>query len=304
MINQLNLNRELRFAIGGTLGDMYIVFCKIFGLRKAGFEGKISLYYSTTHPEFLPMLKELFNLVDNVVFEETIKASSGAENDKIIFDTIKKFNIPFINTTCFNFDKDMGLVEPEYIKMEPFPKLNIQSKRFDNNKFKIGIQLHSGKIPGNFKGFSLPWITQIVKLLPADRFAVYLFGTGIGYKLHQIKRMCAKYNIMDMVGRTDFLEWLAYMKSMDYFITPEGFPAFFAMSQKIKSLIFYTDYQILGRVHPDWRKENIIISAGQETFFERLKNLFCRKIFKRNQLFKPLKPTQIWSLIYSYETIK
>lgn len=294
-----NLKKEIsdKYVVSGTLGDMFAVFCKLYRLRKEGFTSDITLKYLTTYSEFYPLLQKLFSLIENINIQKPVICFSNEDNNRKILDTVKNENIPYIGVMPDGSQDGIGLADPSYIHMEPYPEVNIQPGELHDGSYKIGIQLHSGKVGGNFKGFSLPWIVRIRKLLNKDKFEMYLFGTGDGYSLTKLSHVCEKYRIRNLVGKTEFMEWLSYIKSMDFFITPEGFSAFYAMSQKIRSLVFYTDYQILGRVHPEWKKRNIILSAGQETIPGRILNRICRQTIKRNRLLAPLKPVQIYSLI-------
>jgi hypothetical protein len=295
-----NLKKEIsdKYVVSGTLGDMFSVFCKLYGLRKDGFKKKIRLKYFTTHPEFYPLIEKLFRNIDDVSIDKPIASSSAEDNDAQVLFSIKNDNLPYIGIMANGSQDGIGQADPSYIHLEPYPEMNIQSVELPDGSYKIGIQLHSGKVGGNFKGFSLSWIVRVRKLLNKDKFDMYLFGTGDGYSVEKINQVCDKYRIRNLIGKTEFMEWVSYIKSMDFFITPEGFSAFYAMSQKIRSLVFYTDYQILGRVHPEWRRGNIILSSGQETLPGRILNRICRQTIKRNRLLAPLKPVQIYSLIW------
>ncbi|RJQ17488.1 MAG: hypothetical protein C4560_08665 [Nitrospiraceae bacterium] len=286
-----------KYVISGTFGDAFIAFCKLYKLRGEGFNDNIKLIHLSAHPEVRPFINKLFNLLDNVVIEEFIFVKSGKEVEEFINHS----KLPSINSLAINNKSVVTdeIRDPEYLTMEPYPNINIEP-RVVNNNFKIGIQLHSGKKGSNFKGFSLSWLEELLNLTNKNNCEIYLLGTGAGYSINKINSLCNSLNISNLIGKTDYEDWLSYIMSMNFFITGEGFSAFFAMSQKVKSLIFYSDYQIIGRIHPLWKKENIILSAGWETFEEKIKNKFCRHFLNRNQLLRPLKPSQVWSLIYTY----
>lgn len=282
------------FVTGGTLGDAYIVFCKLFDYhRRTAKQIRLIRYSSTT--ELDEAITQLFKAAPYVQLEPCRRTNSIKETD----DSIKKAaeDVSFINQMYNGRDDGIGLTDSEYMKMEPYPTFDVPVPELNSDKFNIGVQLHSGKVNGNFKGFALRWLAAVRSWLPQEEFDVYLFGTGAGYNMKRVARFCKRYSIRNYVGKTDFFEWLGYIKAMGFFITPEGFSAFFAMSQRVRSLVFYTDYRILGRVHPNWRRENIIMSVGQETLVGRIINRICRDTIGRNRLLRPLHPAQIRSLM-------
>jgi len=286
--------KTIEFAMSGTLGDAFTVFCKLAGYHQST-GNNVRLYRYTVHPEFDGAISAFFGVVPYVEYI-TPCFNIRWSGDKLA--DCEKMVAPYISARWNGCNVPVFPDDPAKVYFEPYPELEIQPVSFSSKKYRIGIQLHTGKVEGNFKGFSLRWISRLRKWLPENEFEIYLLGTGQGYSLERLQRFCRRRGIVNLVGKTEFTEWIVYISSMDFFITPEGFSAFFAMSQKVRSLVFYTDYQILARIHPKWRRENIIISAGQKDLYGRLVNHICRQTIKQNRLFAPIKPEQVWSLIY------
>ena len=285
---------NIQIAFSGTLGDAFIVLCKLYGRHKKTNEQYELIRYSQ-HPNMDGFIKSLFKTVSFVEYKTPCKVVKS-KND--LQDKLSQLSFDYLNVSWDGTDHGTAKSDPAGFDLDPYPRLAVPKIDLNRKSFKIGIQLHSGKIHGNFKGFSMKWISDLRKWLSKEKFEIYLFGTGDGYSLSKVEQLCKKQRIKCLAGKTDFMEWLSYIKSMDFFITPEGFSAFFAMSQRVRSLVFYTDYQILGRVHPDWQRENIIMSAGQENILGRILNRISRTAVKRNRLFAPLKPAQVRSLIH------
>ena len=64
-----------------------------------------------------------------------------------------------------------------------------------------------------------------------------------------------------LVGKTSFVDWVSSIVSLDFLITPEGFPSYIAMSQSIPSLVFYTSSLILLGIHDEWRNSSVFIDV-------------------------------------------
>lgn len=293
------MKKQRTFIYSGTLGDSFIILCKLFDrYQKAGESFKLLRY--SQHPDMDAMITRLFSLVPFISYPESCRV---VENGKEIEERVKTSKHPYVNIRWDGKAKKDFKEDPENFDMAPHPSIEIDKQNIGlKNKYTIGLQLHSGKAEGNFKGFALRWIAHLRHWLPIDTYDLYLFGTGGNYNKRLLNQMCKKLEIKNLVGQTDFIEWLKYIISMDFFIAPEGFPAFFAMSQKIPSLVFFRHARILARIHPKWRKENIIISSGQETILGRVLNKVLMLTVGRNKLFQPLKPAQVKSIIEKERT--
>jgi hypothetical protein len=283
------------FSMCGTLGDVFIVYCKLYNYWEKTGE-KVGLRRYNKHVSLDKPISDFFFNIPFVKYLSPCKNVASPEE-------IPEENLlaaPYINVYWDGNARGEDINDPPYIKMEPYPNVFVQSDtNIDKRKICVGIQLHSGKLESNFKGFSLRWVIKIKKLLPDKKCDVFLFGTGDGYKLAEIEKVCKKYDIHNFVAKTTINQWLSKILMMDYFITPEGLAAFFAMSQRIPSIVFFTTNTILCRVPPIWRKSNLLIKAaeGHSTF--KITKKIIKKLIRKPIYLSPLPPTQVKSLIES-----
>lgn len=289
------MNKTIEFSTSGTLGDVFIVFCKLAGYHKQT-DNRIRLHRYSRSPELDGPLNEFFKLIPYI---EYVTPSNVIGSDINSIDDCRKLKEPHIVEFWDGNGRGNFTDDPEDVVFEPFPLIELPPAELYSGRIKLGFQLYSGKIGGNFKGFSLDWIKQIRDWLPQSDVDVYLFGMSGGYDKDKIEKICNKHSIINMVGKLNFIDWLRYIKSMDFFITPEGFPAFFAMSQKVKTLTFYTDYGMIGRIHPEWRNKNILLSAGWRSFSARILNKISIIVLRRYPLLRPIRPEIVYSIIHS-----
>ncbi len=307
-IHKMNTNKNKsveisdKYVTSGTLGDMFAVYCKIAGLRRDGFKQPIQLRHYTKFAEFRDICTKLITLLPDVSVDFEPFTRSEKETVAKVCEAVSS-GVPHINGK-YNGKSPIPLLDdPGYVRMEPFPEvvlpLNTVSPRVNDGKFHVGIQLHSGKLGGNFKGFSLNWLKNIVNRNNNELVEVHLLGTGAGYRPSKIDAICHGCGMNNHVGETGFYEWMDLIKKMDLFITPEGFSAFFAQSQQVKTLAFFSNYNIVSRIPPEWRTGSFFLSCGQEKLYSRIKNRFCRALLKRDALLAPLSEVQTASILHS-----
>jgi len=288
------------FCFSGTLGDAFIVFCKLHHYCKSTNEEVIIRRYSR-HSNFDNIIDILFSLDPKIHYQKPCVKSLHP------FSNIKDDHAEYINISWDGRGIGDSLPDPDYLIFDPFPDLDISrvypeaahsnSKKHIHNggKFKIGIQLHSGKKQTNFKGLSLNWIRQIRKSLP-EEYDIFIFGTGEGYPSSQINKLTSDTSVISLVGKTTFNEWLYHLTCLDFLISPEGFSAFFSMSQRIPTLAFYSLTESLCRVHPQWRRHNILIDIDRGGFVPKFKKLIASK-FNRFFYYDPLMPEFVRPII-------
>ncbi|MBD3209144.1 sulfotransferase [Candidatus Woesearchaeota archaeon] len=238
----------LPVCLGGTLGDTFIVFCKITKYwQKHG--GHYTLRRFNDHKGFDKPLKEFFK---GVSYIDYLPSKSHAMLSKEIYKHV-----------YLNADVEGGRGTRTRIKdsvdfgMEPFPDVPFKPKRPRGKH--VGVQLHAGKSLNNYKGFRFSHVLRFMSEHPGATF--HLFGTGYGYSERSVRRFCRKHGIRNHVGRTSFSEWLRYLKSMDFLYTPEGFSAFFSLSQKVPCRVYYIDPLSTKRIHPAWKSHADLVRA-------------------------------------------
>jgi len=288
-------NPVTEFSASGTLGDVFIVFCKLCGYHKR--TGKhVRLHRYSRFPELDAPIGEFFDLISYI---EYVTPSHVVGSDINSIEDCKRLGEPHVSEFWDGDGRGNFTDDPEDVVFEPFPSIELQPEELPSERLKVGIQLFSGKVGGNFKGFSLRWITGLRRWLPESEVDVYLFGVEGVYSRKKVEKLCHENKIVNLVGQLDFVDWLRHIKAMDFFITPEGFSSFFAMSQKVKTLVVYVDYGMIGRIHPEWRKENIFVSAGWRNIGSRISNRLFRAVKGRYPFLCPVKPEIVYSMIHS-----
>jgi hypothetical protein len=254
-------------AFGGTLGDAFIVLCKLYCQYKTN--GKhFRLIRYCLHPGMDAVIKKMF---ETVPFIEYITPCEVYNDIEDLNKAIKNTKYKYICTKWQKRKSETYAVD--YENLDPFPLIDLKKPDVSQHSTNIGIQLYCGTEGHNFRGFSLNWLKAVRKFLPLKKFTIYLFGTTTKcYQGADIERICTQQDIVNMVGKTDFSEWMSFIKAMDCFISLEGFSAFFAMSQRIPTLVFNQYiYSINNSVHPLWAKDNIIININSNRFLSRIR---------------------------------
>jgi hypothetical protein len=277
------------FSMSGTLGDAFIVFCKLNEYAERTGED-VTLYRYSRHPDFDDLIEALFAHSDRLSYHRPCLEPGDVNGE--ITDPVA----PYVNVFWDGKGAEGYPDDPDGIRMDPFPEMNIDRRELTTT-FDVGIQLHTGKPGSNFKGLSLGWISDVRAELPADEYTIHLYGTGDGYSPREYKRLGDREGIQNHVGETDFNEWLQHLVSLDYYIEPEGFSGFFSMSQRIPSLMFYRNEEILLRVPPDWRREHTICRLETSTSIGQALGNLVPRLLHQNCRFRPLPPSQIRGLL-------
>lgn len=291
---QLDQSKVDTFVTGGTLGDMYIILCKLFDYHRRTGKLVRLIRYSCTQ-DLDGAINQLFKLAPYVELEPCRKTNSNNESIDEIVKAAQQY--PFINQTYHGKATDVqfssenetleGLADPEYIKLEPFPAINLPLYDLGADRFHIGIQLQCGSLGRNFRGFSLEWIVKLSKMIGDLKAVVHILGTGEGYENSELKKLSQIPNIKNWVGQTNFHQWLSLMKSMNVFITLEGFPAFFAMSQKVPTILYdQYFYGIDNSIHPAWAERNVILKIKPNRFIRKVRH-WKIKYLKQKNLYSP-----------------
>lgn len=187
--------REIRTS--GTLGDTYIVVCKLLN-----FKEDIRVYHETQYKKWIPKIKDIYNLY------ERVKEVRFEEPDH---------EVETISPT----EKD---IEPIY-----FPTWKV-SNRFSLLSPYIVLQTHSGKSDGgNRKWIKKEKIEEFLKDYKSA--GVVLLGTEEYYADIE--------GCINLVGATSIYDSIAIIRDCNFFLGPEGFLSFVALSQKKLSIISY-----------------------------------------------------------------
>ncbi len=269
-------------AFGGTLGDAFIVLCKLYNQYKT--EGKhFRLIRHSTRPEMDGIIEKMFKTVSFIEYPTPCRAFNNIEE---LYYALRNSPYGIVNTKWQKGDLETYFID--YGNLNPYPVFEIPITNVPRDRLNVGIQLHCGAEGANGRGFSLRWLEKIRRNFPSKDFCIYLFGTGTAYYPETaIEDSCKKHRINNLVGKLDFAEWLSYIKSMDAFISLEGFAALFAMSQKVTT-IEYNQYprKLDGSVCPAWRKDNIIFNINSNRLLRKIR-YWKRKYMKLENLYLP-----------------
>ena len=192
----------LELSTSGTLGDSFIIVLK---LMKFG-NTPIKVWHCTSHPYWYQNIKDIYSLLPNVEVEFVTKEE-------------RRTDLPIIEASYKHMDT------------ESFPEFNFEDTYLD--KPYLVLQPHSGKPNGgNTKMFNIKWVQDIINLYNTE--TIVLLGTHDSYKGIE--------NCINLVGETSILNSMKIVSQAEGFIGPEGLLSFVALSHKIISYIFYTEY--------------------------------------------------------------
>ena len=269
-------------AFGGTLGDAFIVLCKLYTQHKT--DGKhFRLIRYSTRPQMDGVIEDMFKTVQ---FVEYLTPCQSFNNLDELYQALGNTSYRIVNAKWER--GDLETYSFDYEALNPYPIFEISKQNVSRDAVNIGIQLHCGAEGANFRGFSLQWLEEIRRRFPLEGFCVYLFGTGAAcYQRTAIDDICRKYGINNLVGKISFAKWLSYMKSMDIFISFEGFSAFFAMSQKVPTILYNQYiYGVNKSLHPVWKENNAVINLNSNIFLRKFK-FWKNRYLCRDNLFSP-----------------
>lgn len=288
MLNTKNKKKQIvDFTFSGTLGDAFLVLCKLSDYHK-NTGHNVRLHRQSEFVEFddlISKLCSLFPYVEYVIPCTYFDSKSGLKRPS--------FNGDYINTTISGISAKEFPHDPHYIHFDPYPVLDLNPASFSKTSLNIGIQLHTGKLATNYKGLSIEWIKSVITFLNIHfdkKIEFYIFGTGEGYDDTDLNKLLILQNTNVLVGETSFVDWVSSIVSLDFFITPEGFSAYLAMSQKIPSLVFYTSDLILLGIHEKWRNRSVFIDVVRHDILSKGYRYLMRLIYNRQQGWGGLVP--------------
>jgi hypothetical protein len=252
------------FVTLGTLGDCFVVYCKLYDYHQQTGR-KMRLIRYSRYPEHDGVISALYSQVPFIEYElPCYSFPSHKYLRNLVADMPADHYYVNIN---HNGTTDWIAPDPDFIRMEPFPEYHPASTSLiGEDGFHIGIQLHSGRSGSNYKGFSLAWLDKFMKAVQSQPVTLHLFGTGDGYNLSKLEKFSRQRGIRNHVGKTSFLEWVAFIKMMSAFITMEGFAGYFSMSQRVPTYV-YTPLPraTLRRTPPAWRENNVIVDISGDS---------------------------------------
>lgn len=208
------------FFTGGGLGDVYVICCKLRGIKKS-----IKIIHFQPYKNYNDGIRTVFSLIPNIV-------------ELKILNKEYEFQEPYIYTSPKHFPD-----EPDCIKMNYFPNFEFKSN-YNFNFPYIVLQPKSGREDQN-REMKLKTIKKIIKI---SKYKVVLIGTEKKYK--KIK------NCINLTGRTNLFDAFKIIQKSRYFIGVFGIMAMVALSHKINcNFIYSTETELEYRVYgTPWEK--------------------------------------------------
>ena len=206
-----------RYMTQGTLGDSFIIACKINNIRD-----RVILHHKTLHRAWWAIIKDILTLPKNVS------------------------DVRFVNEVR----KDLVELTSDTHEQNPdfFPNFEVKGN-IDIKKPYIVLQPHAGKIKGgNAKYLSYETLNTII--MNAELMDQRCVVLGIHPRYRGLE------NCINLIGKTTILDTIPIIQNADRFIGPEGFMSMLALSSKVYSDIFYSDYGAVKRriIGVPWEK--------------------------------------------------
>ncbi len=250
------------YLFSGTVGDAYVALCK---LHRRARQRPCSLRRMSRHGGDA-MVAQLCDLFEGVTYVEPSLHFDRIEDMRTYaFDHARRYTNIYADGEGRGLEPD----DPPEAALCDFPTLTLQPAARTRGRLRVGIQLHSGSIAATSKRLDPTWVAQLAHKLADAGLEVVLLGTGGGYEPEQLQRLPGEDEpgeraIDNLVGRTEFRDWLSHLAALDMLVSPEGCSVFFASSQRVPCLAFYDDVNALLRMAPAWRRQGIFVRFGDE----------------------------------------
>ena len=228
-----------------------MVLCKAYHIHKQTGQ-IIDVFPFSEHTSYENSIRQLFEattfiqLADSVrPFPELVAMIDAGTNPG-----------PHINSTALPevTNVENGLPpDPDWVHMEPYPPFEISADSISPGS--VVIQLNGGG-PHNPRGFGIEWILNLSEQLNEHGISVCVVGTGDGYTQDQLRQLNDADSLESYIGKTNFDEWLATLAGAKAVVTLEGFAAFFALANGVKTAIFnqYPYWVTENSLHHSWLK--------------------------------------------------
>jgi len=196
------------FYTGGTVGDSYVILCKLYPIAK---REKILCRHYTSYTPARPIVKEIFSLLPNIQVEFRLS------REPVVY-----VRGTFRHDTDKEEAKEYGLVPEYYPAFDP-----ADVKRLGLPKEYEVLQIEAGTDPTKRRSrLSEKTVNSIIK---NAKFPLVVIGDrsfGMSGK-----------NLIDLGGQTTVREVITVIGNSKHFHGRIGFLAFVAVSQKIPSFI-------------------------------------------------------------------
>ena len=245
----------LEYLFSGAVGDSFVAMCK---LAAGSPTPPRRLRRMCLHAGPDPTITRVAALFPQVTYEpDFIRFETIAEMREFAFANRNRYLNIFADGNGRGNEPD----DPPGFTIEPFPELELSDGgAADLPSPVLGIHLHSGTPASGLRVLAAQSVAALCEALSDSSVRVVLFGTGdpvTDAELDHLDDLGA--HVTNMIGRDTFGEWVRMLTEVDLLITPEGFPAFLAMSQRVPTLALFTRADAVLRMPPEWRARSVCV---------------------------------------------
>lgn len=262
----------------GTIGDTFLNLLKITNLNNINLNDYelIRVSKHQIKEDNLKHLTKIFKIDKKIQF---------IHNDDFLLNHISKDDIYFENSELSNFQSNKNLFLKSKVKSDP-------------QLLKIGIQIDAGSHQGNYRYIDSIWIKKLINDMhnfDKKRFSFVILGNSkLDIYFDQ------KISIKNFSGQLSFKDWLKQISELNFLISLEGLPVFFALSNSIPVfMINQYLYKLDASIHLSWNKYLKVFNCNQIPFYKLKKKILY--YFKFKNVIKPkVNTNQIMNFIFNF----
>lgn len=204
---------QKRFRASGTLGDTYIIACKLMAMD----DGLITIEHKTKCDYWQSKIRELYDMVPNA-------------------------RVEFVNEENLELERISEGIHEAPLEIELFPEWDLPTRFSFDMEYAV-VQAHAGKpldVHHKFGGLSnAKWLSKsFIELMIAENdVPIVLLAEEEFYG--QIR------GCINLTGMTSIYDALHLISQSQYFVGFEGMLGFMALSQSVRSVLHYLDKQAI-----------------------------------------------------------
>lgn len=242
----------LEYLFSGTVGDAYIALCKLVKIARAT---GCSLRRLCRHSGSDHAIAQLAELFPGVSYSTNFhKFDTIPEMRDYAFSQASRY----VNIYWDGRGRDNEPDDAPGVIFTPYPKLLLKKKRLTRRRRLVAIQLNSGSRAGCRRLLDIEWVLDFCRALERSEIAVLILGTAEGYSEEELLLLKSlPFGSDNMVGPSSIKSWLEFVCGVDLLIAPEGVVTFFALSQRVPTLVAFEDPSALLRMPQQWRNNAI-----------------------------------------------
>ena len=235
-------DRPVRVLTSGTLGDALLCLCRMYRIHEMyGVTFDVTRLTRDEYAYFNEPIADLYSMSPIINFEgyrsDLIHEFENNDGKTPEGREIRRGLMRFGYDICPMDAATIRMQFPDYDVPKCFPKLEIPEIEIDDNA--VVIQVQGGKykaIHGDMRGFSSTSIGSMCEYLIDKGHSVYLIGVAhpMLVERQKLEEMSEELGVHNWVGKTknDFGRVISLIAGCKYMIGFDGFPTFFAASQR------------------------------------------------------------------------